>query len=96
MGWTAPAPGTLGTGTAPGTVLTTTSYTGRGGTIVMNAFLGGDNSPSDRLVIDGGSASGRTGLRITNTTGPGDLTLGDGIPVVEAMNGGTTRPAPSA
>ena len=31
----------MGTGTAPGTVLTTTSYTGAGGTIAMNTFLGG-------------------------------------------------------
>ena len=82
----------MGTGTAPGTVLTTTSYTGRGGTIAMNTFLGGDNSPSDRLVINGGTASGTSGLRITNTGGSGDLTLGNGIPVVVATNGGTTAP----
>ena len=71
--------------------LTVTNYVGRGGTIALNTYLGADGSPSDRLVIDGGSASGRTGLRVTNTTGPGDLTLGDGILVVEAMNGGTTQ-----
>ena len=82
----------MGTGTAPGTVLMTTSYTGDGGTIAMNAFLGGDNSPSDRLVINGGTASGTSGLRITNTGGSGDLTLGNGIPVVVATNGGTTAP----
>ena len=80
----------MGTGTAPGTVLTTTSYTGTGGTIAMNTFLGGDNSPSDRLVINGGTASGTSGLRITNAGGSGDLTLGNGIPVVVATNGGTT------
>ena len=82
----------MGTGTAPGTVLTTTSYTGRGGTIAMNTFLGGDNSPSDRLTINGGTASGTSGLRITNTGGSGDLTLGNGIPVVVATSGGTTAP----
>ena len=82
----------MGTGTAPGTVLTTTSYTGTGGTIAMNTFLGGDNSPSDRLVINGGTASGTSGLRITNAGGSGDLTLGNGIPVVVATNGGTTAP----
>jgi T5SS/PEP-CTERM-associated repeat protein len=38
----------MGTGTAPGTVLTTSSYTGNGGTIAMNTFLGADGSPSDR------------------------------------------------
>ena len=82
----------MGTGTAPGTVLTTTSYTGTGGTIAMNTFLGGDNSPSDRLVINGGTASGTSGLMITNAGGSGDLTLGNGIPVVVATNGGTTAP----
>ena len=82
----------MGTGTAPGTVLTTTSYTGRGGTLAMNTFLGGDNSPSDRLVINGGTASGTSGLRITNAGGSGDLTLGNGIPVVVTTNGGTTAP----
>ena len=82
----------MGTGTAPGTVLTTTRYTGRGGTIAMNTFLGGDNSPSDRLIINGGTARGTSGLRITNTGGSGDLTLGNGIPVVVATSGGTTAP----
>ena len=50
----------------------------------------GDNSPSDRLIINGGTASGKSGLRITNTGGSGGLTLGNGIPVVVATNGGTT------
>ena len=52
----------MGTGTAPGTVLTTTSYTGTGGTIAVNTFLGGDGSPSDKLVINGGTATGMTTL----------------------------------
>ena len=82
----------MGTGTAPGTVLTTTDYAGNGGTIALNTFLGGDNSPSDRLVINGGTASGTSGLLITNAGGPGDLTLGNGIPVVVTTNGGTTAP----
>ena len=41
--------------------------------IALNTYLGADGSPSDRLVIDGGSASGRSGLRVANTTGPGEL-----------------------
>ena len=76
--------------------LTVTNYVGRGGSVALNTYLGADGSPSDRLVIDGGSASGRSGLRITNTTGPGELDAGDGIRVVQAINGGTTQPAPSA
>ena len=37
----------MGTGTAPGTVLTTTSYIGIGVTIAIR-FLGADGSPSDK------------------------------------------------
>ena len=82
----------MGTGTAPGTVLTTTSYIGTGGTIAMNTFLGADGSPSDKLVINGGSATGNSFLRITNAGGPGAETVANGIPVVQAINGGTTAP----
>ena len=82
----------MGTGTAPGTVLTTTSYVGIGGTIAMNTFLGGDGSPSDKLVINGGTATGMTGLMIHNNGGPGAETVGNGIQVVSATNGGTTAP----
>ena len=70
--------------------LTVTNYTGTGGNIVLNTFLGADNSPSDQLVINGGTATGASTLTIHNTTGPGDQTTGDGILVVNAINGGTT------
>ena len=33
------------------------SYTGAGGTMAINTFLGGDGSPSDRLVINGDPAA---------------------------------------
>ena len=83
----------MGTGTAPGTVLTTTSYTGTGGTIAMNTFLGGDNSPSDRLVINGGTASGNSGLQDhQRRRSAAPSPLGNGILVVETINGGTTAP----
>jgi outer membrane autotransporter protein len=82
----------MGTGTAPGTILTTASYTGNGGTIGLNAFLGTDGSPSDKLVINGGSATGNSFLRITNAGGPGAETVANGIAVVQAINGGTTTP----
>jgi T5SS/PEP-CTERM-associated repeat protein len=80
----------MGTGTAPGTNLTTTSYIGTGGTIAMNTFLAGDGSPSDKLIINGGSATGNSFLRITNAGGPGAETVANGITVVQATNGGTT------
>jgi len=82
----------MGAGASPGTVLTTTSYTGNGGTMVINTFLGGDGSPSDKLVINGGSASGATMVRVTNVGGPGAETTGNGIPVVNAVSGATTAP----
>ena len=82
----------MGTSTAPGTLLTTTSYTGAGGTIALNTFLGGDGSPSDKLVINGGTASGNTFLRITNAGGAGAEMVASGIAVVRAINGGITTP----
>ena len=36
--------------------LTTRNYTGINGTIGLNTFLGTDGSPSDRLVINSGTA----------------------------------------
>ncbi|MCD9891004.1 hypothetical protein LUG63_07850, partial [Bradyrhizobium japonicum] len=70
--------------------LTTVNYVGRSSTIALNTFLGSDGSPSDRLVIDGGTASGNTFLKISNTIGAGALTTGNGILVVDAINGATT------
>ncbi|NUY35974.1 hypothetical protein F0160_37350 [Paraburkholderia sp. JPY303] len=74
----------------PGTVLTTTHYVGHNGTIALNTYLGGDNSPSDRLAIDGGSATGTSALAITNAGGPGALTTASSISLVVTTNGGTT------
>jgi autotransporter family porin len=67
-----------------------TNYTGANGTIGLNTYLGTDNSPTDKLVINGGTATGTTGLKINNTGGPGAFTGGDGINVVATTNGGTT------
>ena len=70
--------------------LTAVTYFGQSSTIGLNTRLGTDGSPSDRLVIDGGTASGNTFLKIANTTGAGALTTGNGILVVDAINGATT------
>ncbi|NIF14729.1 autotransporter outer membrane beta-barrel domain-containing protein, partial [Burkholderia sp. Ax-1735] len=70
--------------------LTTGNYVGNGGTIALNTFLGADASPTDRVIVNGGAASGTTGLKIANTAGTGAQTKGDGIPVVVTANGGTT------
>jgi outer membrane autotransporter protein len=79
--------------------LTVNTYSGDGA-IGLNTFLGGDGSPSDKLVIDGGTAtalaSGNTALLIRNARdasgvlGRGALTTGNGILVVDTLNGGTT------
>ena len=66
--------------------------TGLGGTIGLNTLLGTDGSPSDKLVISGGAATGGSSLRITNAGGPGPYAASNGILVVEAMNGGVTSP----
>ncbi|QOF78437.1 autotransporter outer membrane beta-barrel domain-containing protein [Variovorax sp. 38R] len=63
---------------------------GTGALVQVNTVLAGDNAPSDKLVIDGGAATGSTGLRVVNRGGLGAPTLADGILVVQAVNGGTT------
>ena len=68
--------------------LTVKNYEG-GGTLSINTRLGDDNSPTDRLVIDGGAATGNTGLRVVNAGGVGGQTT-RGIRVVETINGGVT------
>ncbi|OZI63012.1 autotransporter outer membrane beta-barrel domain-containing protein [Bordetella genomosp. 11] len=72
--------------------ITANSYVGNNGTIALNTYVAGDGAPSDRLVIDGGSATGTTGLRIANTGGKGARTTGDGINLVAVTGGGTTAP----
>ena len=73
--------------------LYTRSYSGgAGSTLAMNTWLGDDSSPSDQLVVDGGTTVGQSRLEISNAGGPGALTWGDGIRVVAALNGGSTTP----
>ena len=68
------------------------NYAGAGGTMAINSFLGADDSPSDRLIISGGAATGATTVHVTNAGGPGAETTGNGIPVVNAVSGATTAP----
>lgn len=67
------------------------NYVGNGGVLAINTKLGTDNSPTDKLVISGGTASGNTAVRVTNAGGAGAKTTGDGIEVVSAINGATTQ-----
>ncbi|MFM0718114.1 autotransporter outer membrane beta-barrel domain-containing protein [Paraburkholderia strydomiana] len=66
------------------------NYTGAGGSLQLNTFLGSDDSPSDKLIVSGGTATGATNLTVHNTTGPGGITVADGIQIVQTLNGGTT------
>jgi outer membrane autotransporter protein len=77
-------------GATAGTTLTVTgAYVGNGGVLRLGTALNG-TGPSDRLVIDGGTASGKTTVQIANLGGLGALTSGSGIEVVTAKNGATT------
>lgn len=73
--------------------LTVGNLASNGGAITLNAALGPDNSPADRIVVDGGTTTGQTALAVRNTVGQGAQTTGNGIQVVEALNGGTTATA---
>jgi autotransporter family porin len=66
------------------------NYTGQGGYLLLDTVLGADGSPSDKLVISGGTASGSTGISIVNQGGLGGLTTQDGILVVQGINGANT------
>ena len=69
--------------------LTVGSYSGDG-TLAMNAYLGGDDSPADRLVIDGGSGTGPGTILVRPSGGQGALTVANGIVLVSAIAGATT------
>ncbi|WP_336285956.1 Ag43/Cah family autotransporter adhesin [Citrobacter arsenatis] len=72
--------------------LTTTRLVGQGGTINMRINLSDPEFQRDMLVIDGGQATGKTWLNFTHTgdAGLGLATTGNGIRVVDAINGATT------
>ncbi|WP_343547538.1 autotransporter outer membrane beta-barrel domain-containing protein [Ralstonia sp.] len=57
------------------------NYTGNGGTVQLRSALGGDNSVTDRLVVQGDTA-GTTTLKVSNVGGAGAQTV-NGIKVVD-------------
>jgi len=73
-----------------GRTLTASNWVGQGGTVQLHTVLGDDRSVSDRIVIDGGRATGTTGLIIRHAGGNGAQT-DKGIRVVETRNGATTE-----
>src|SRR3546814_14367518 len=56
-------------------------YTGNGGTLEIEAVLGGDASSTDRLVVNG-STAGNTQIAVLNRGGLGGLTA-EGIKIVD-------------
>ncbi|MCC5779478.1 autotransporter outer membrane beta-barrel domain-containing protein [Nitratireductor sp. B36] len=81
---------TNGGNSASDTFTITGDYVGDGGNLSLNTVLGDDASPSDKLVIAEGTATGSTGISIVNAGGSGGATVQDGIMVVEATGSGTT------
>ena len=84
---------TNGSSSVTDTLTVVGNYVGGGGFVNLNTVLGTDGSPSDRLIIDGGTATGSSLLRILNAGGSGAQTVGNGILVVDTTNGGTTLPS---
>jgi len=84
--------GTLSPGNAAFGALTLQgAYVGTGdATVVFDTHLGDDASSTDRLVLDGGTAQGRTRVVVRNAGGAGAVTTQHGIRLVEAINGATT------
>jgi fibronectin-binding autotransporter adhesin len=82
--------GRIAPGNSIGTLTISGDYAGDGGALEIETVLGADDSPSDRLVIAGGAATGSTTVHVLNLGGEGGLTAGDGILVVDAAGGATT------
>ncbi len=78
--------GTVAPGNSIGTLTVSGNYTGNGGTLLIESELGGDASPSDRLVVTGNTA-GTTGIKVVNLGGGGAQTV-EGIKIVDV--GGTS------
>ncbi|ULR90267.1 autotransporter outer membrane beta-barrel domain-containing protein [Comamonas sp. B21-038] len=86
----------IGAGDTNATVTTTYDYSGLASTIHMNAALGGNNSPTQKLIVNR-STNGSSTLNIRNLGGTGAQTTGNGILVVQVgweSNGQFTLPAP--
>ena len=81
--------GTVAPGNSIGTLTVAGSYTGNGGTMEIEAELGADASPTDRLVVTNGTSGGTAVVVINN--GLGAQTV-EGIKIVD-VTGGTSSGA---
>jgi fibronectin-binding autotransporter adhesin len=76
--------GTVHFGSTPGTTLTVQgNYVGQGGTLNFNTVLGGDNSATDQLIVNG-STSGSSVVHVTNVGGTGAPTA-QGIKLIDVQ-----------
>lgn len=82
---------TTGSAIATDTLTINGNYNGSNGVLALQSRLDGDASPSDKLIINQGTLSGTTAINVTNLGGAGAATLQDGIQVVQALNGATSR-----
>ncbi|WP_105440648.1 autotransporter outer membrane beta-barrel domain-containing protein [Neorhizobium sp. T25_13] len=73
--------GTIAPGNSIGTLTIAGNYTGTGGTLEVEAVLGGDASPTDLLVVTGNTA-GTTNVTVINLGGGGAQTA-EGIKIVD-------------
>lgn len=73
--------GTVSPGNSIGTLTISGNYIGNGGTLLIESVLGGDASPTDRLVVTG-NTSGTTSVKVTNLGGGGAQTV-EGIKIVD-------------
>ncbi|PMS27444.1 autotransporter outer membrane beta-barrel domain-containing protein [Paraburkholderia rhynchosiae] len=80
----------LGGGQSAGNTLVVNNYVGNNGTLALNTVLASDNSASDTLVVNGGTATGTSTLKVTNVGGQGAAITSNGIQVVAATNGAMT------
>ncbi|WP_299640888.1 autotransporter outer membrane beta-barrel domain-containing protein [Devosia sp.] len=82
------AGGVIAPGNSIGTLTVDGNYIGSGGILEIEAVLGGDSSPADRLVVTGATA-GATGVEVINLGGSGGPTT-EGIKIIDiggASNG---------
>lgn len=79
--------GVVAPGNSLGTLTVNGNYTGNAGLLEIESVLGGDASPSDRLVVTGDTA-GSSRLKVLNVGGVGARTV-EGIKIIDV--GGTSN-----
>uniref|UniRef100_UPI0014838FD1 autotransporter family protein n=1 Tax=Pandoraea sp. PE-S2R-1 TaxID=1986994 RepID=UPI0014838FD1 len=79
-----------GDGSGNGTLTIVGNYTGQNGTLKIDSVLGNDSSRVAPLTVSGGTINGNTSVAVNNLSGLGNLTTGNGIPVVQAVGGATS------